>query len=103
DFFYTCRGHLKDRGFCSPVVDEEEVAARKKREELDREVERIKREYEEKMRRRREKEKEKGKEGDKVEKQKEREEETKAEKERDEKVPAHNLSGSTVGPESKRF
>ena len=45
DFFYACRGHLKDRGFCSPVIDE----AAKKKEEMDREIELVKKEYEEKL------------------------------------------------------
>lgn len=48
DHFYICQSHVKDRGFCSPIVDEAEVAARKKKEEMDREIEMIKKEYEEK-------------------------------------------------------
>ncbi|KAF8545085.1 VPS4-associated protein 1 [Trichophaea hybrida] len=66
DFFYTCPGHLQDRGFCSPVEPTpveptpEEVERRKKEE-----VERVKREYEERMKRKKEKEKEKEKKDDK--------------------------------------
>lgn len=47
DHFYICQSHAKDRGFCSPIVDEAEVVARKKKEEMDREIEIIKKEYEE--------------------------------------------------------
>ncbi|KAL8711634.1 MAG: hypothetical protein Q9220_004044 [cf. Caloplaca sp. 1 TL-2023] len=50
DHFYVCPGHLKDRGFCTPVVNEAEVAARKKTEELEKEIEIVKKEYEDKMR-----------------------------------------------------
>jgi magnesium-transporting ATPase (P-type) len=59
-------GHLSDRKFCQP--DAEEVAAaeaRKKKEELDREIEKVKKEYEEKQRLKREKRK--GKDEDKSE------------------------------------
>ncbi|MCJ1475219.1 hypothetical protein MMC13_003880 [Lambiella insularis] len=49
DYFYVCRGHLTDRGFCSPVVDEAEVLAKKKKEEMDREIELVKKEYEDKV------------------------------------------------------
>ncbi|KAI4088010.1 MAG: hypothetical protein LQ344_006385 [Seirophora lacunosa] len=52
DHFYICPGHLKDKGFCSPIVDEAEVAAKKRKEELDREIESIKKEYEEKLKKR---------------------------------------------------
>lgn len=47
DHFYVCQSHAKDRGFCSPIVDEVEVVARKKKEEMDREIDLIKTEYEE--------------------------------------------------------
>lgn len=47
DHFYVCQSHAKDRGFCSPIVDEAEGLARKKKEEMEREVELIKMEYEE--------------------------------------------------------
>lgn len=49
DHFYVCQSHVKDHGFCSPIVDEAEVTARKKKEEMDHEIEIIKKEYEEKM------------------------------------------------------
>lgn len=52
-----CPGHLKDRGFCAPVVDEAAVAAKKK-QEMDAEVERVKKEFDEKQQKRRTKENE---------------------------------------------
>ncbi|KAI9815033.1 MAG: hypothetical protein M1827_002876 [Pycnora praestabilis] len=63
DFFYICPGHLKDKGFCSPIIDEAAVAAKKK-EEMDREVERLKKEFEEKQRKKKDKERSKDKEKD---------------------------------------
>ncbi|KAF2692246.1 DUF1742-domain-containing protein [Lentithecium fluviatile CBS 122367] len=67
DFFYTCVGHLSDRGFCQPDADEAAAAAaRKKKEELDREIEKVKKEFEEKQRLKREKRKAKDKEKDKA-------------------------------------
>ncbi|KAF2269293.1 DUF1742-domain-containing protein [Lojkania enalia] len=91
DFFYICVGHLKDSGFCQPDADEVAAAtARKKKEELDREIEKIKKEYEEKSARKREKRKEKEKEKDKdkdIDSKKQEEEEDKAdEKAKDEKI-----------------
>ncbi|KAK0625051.1 AAA-ATPase Vps4-associated protein 1-domain-containing protein [Bombardia bombarda] len=58
DFFYVCPTHLKDRGFCTPKIDQAAVEGRKKRD-LEAEVERVKKEYEEKQRKKKEKEKEK--------------------------------------------
>ncbi|KAI1186377.1 DUF1742-domain-containing protein [Nemania serpens] len=65
DFFYVCPAHLKDRGFCSPIIDQEAVAAKKKKKEMEDEVERLKKEYEEKQRKKKEKEAEKEKDKDK--------------------------------------
>ncbi|MCJ1401723.1 hypothetical protein MMC11_004940 [Xylographa trunciseda] len=88
DFFYACRGHLKDRGFCSPVVDE----AAKKKEEMDREIELVKKEYEEKLAR---KKKAKDKKDLKGEGQEEKSAEAaavkEAEQEKDDKARAENL------------
>ena len=49
DWFHVCTGHLRDRTFALPrdVKD----PAEKKRAELEREIEAVKKEYEEKMRR----------------------------------------------------
>ncbi|KAI4234751.1 MAG: hypothetical protein LQ349_003592 [Xanthoria aureola] len=102
DHFYVCPGHLKDRGFCTPIVDEAEAAAKKKNEELDREIELIKAEYAEKLKKRKkskdskkkekstEKDKGKGKEDSKDD---EDDDEAKAEKEKNDKVS--NLSDTT--------
>lgn len=49
DFFYVCQAHLKDRGFASPIVDDADVAAKRRKEEMDREVELVTKEYEEKL------------------------------------------------------
>ncbi|KAI1360066.1 DUF1742-domain-containing protein [Xylaria arbuscula] len=73
DFFYVCLVHLKDRGFCSPIIDNDAIAARKKKE-MDEEVEKLKKEYEEKQRKKKEKETEKEKENEK-EKEKDKENE----------------------------
>lgn len=62
DFFYVCAIHLKDTKFATPVIDEEAIAARKKKE-MDEELERVKKEYEEKQKKK--KDKEKSKEDDK--------------------------------------
>ena len=60
DFFYVCMVHLKDTRFCTPIIDHEAVAAKKKKE-MDDELERVKKEYEEKQRLKKEKEDEKSK------------------------------------------
>ncbi|KAI0885393.1 DUF1742-domain-containing protein [Annulohypoxylon maeteangense] len=65
DFFYVCPSHLKDRGFCSPIIDQEAVAAKKKKE-MDEELERAKKEYEEKQRKKKEKESKSAKDSDKT-------------------------------------
>lgn len=93
DYFYICQGHLKDRGFASPIVDEADVAAKAKKEALDREIESIKKEYEEKLRKNKSKKEEKKKaEKDKEEdkanakEKKNKDEVAEAEQERDAKV-----------------
>ncbi|KAB2575073.1 hypothetical protein BFW01_g8307 [Lasiodiplodia theobromae] len=95
DFFYICPGHLKDRGFCEPEADEAAaLAEKKKKEDMDREIQKIKEEYEEKQRRKKERRKEKDadkakdKEKDKEEKKDEEEQDKKDEKERDDKIKA---------------
>ncbi|RYP62442.1 hypothetical protein DL771_009732 [Monosporascus sp. 5C6A] len=55
DWFYVCPMHLKDTKFCTPIIDHEAIAARKKREE-DEEIARLKKEYEEKQHKKKEKE-----------------------------------------------
>lgn len=82
---------MKDRGFCTPIVNEAEVAAQKKNE-MDQEMQRIQKEYEEKMKKKFKdednKEKEKGKDQikEKEDERKTNHAEDKAEKEKIEKV-----------------
>ncbi|KAI1510641.1 Vfa1 domain containing protein [Pyrenophora tritici-repentis] len=91
DFFYICAGHLSDRGFCLPEADEaKRVEEEKKKDELDREIEAVKKEYEEKQKIKREKrkgkDKEKDKEKEKEAKKKEDDEDKGDEKAKDEKI-----------------
>ncbi|MCJ1279722.1 hypothetical protein MMC21_007546 [Puttea exsequens] len=92
DYFYVCPGHLKDRGFCTPIADEADAAAKKKKAELDREIEIIKQEYEENLKKRKGKAKKaKDSQQDKNKSKEDEakdEEDEKAEKERDAKVKA---------------
>lgn len=101
DFFYICPGHLVDRGFCQPEADEaKRVADQKKQEELDREIEAVKKEYEEKQKLKREKrkgkDKEKDKEKEKEAKGKEAEEDKQDEKAKDDKACDVHLHFVTV-------
>ncbi|TVY83124.1 UPF0589 protein [Lachnellula suecica] len=89
DFFYVCSGHLKDRGFCSPIIDEAAVAAKKKKE-MEAEVERVRKEFEEKQKKKKEKEKEKEKSKDK-DKDKDKKDEKEEEKP-DEKITLLTLA-----------
>jgi len=77
DFFYICPSHLKDAGFCTPKIDQAAVEARRKKE-LDDEVARVKKEYEEKQRKKKE-------EKEKKEKEKEKGKDKKDKKEEDDK------------------
>lgn len=92
DHFYICLGHLTDRGFATPVVDEADVASKKKQEELDREIELVKKEYGEKLSRKKKTKDEKkqgaAKKDDKSEEKEgqDKDDDAKAEKGKDEKV-----------------
>ncbi|KKZ60260.1 hypothetical protein EMCG_05017 [[Emmonsia] crescens] len=94
DFFYVCPLHLKDRGFCSPIIDEEEIAAKKRKEEMDKEIEKVKQEYEEKMKRKKQKDKDKKDGDDKKDKKKDEGEDEKAKKEKDDKINSIQNSGA---------
>ncbi|OGM44370.1 hypothetical protein ABOM_006839 [Aspergillus bombycis] len=59
DFFYVCPVHLKDRHFCSPIVDTEDEEKKKKEEALAKEIEKVKKEYEERQKKKKDKAKEK--------------------------------------------
>ena len=97
DFFYVCPGHLKDRGFCSPIIDEAAVAAKKKKE-MEAEVQRVKQEFEEKLKKKKDKEKEKEKEKEKSnDKDKDKDKDKKDDK--DEK-PEEKVSNSLLCPRS---
>ncbi|OAL48795.1 DUF1742-domain-containing protein [Pyrenochaeta sp. DS3sAY3a] len=89
DFFYICPGHLSDRGFCQPDAEEAaSLAEKKKKQELDKEIEAVKKEYDEKQKLKREKRKKDGKEKDKDAKTKAKEddEDKQDEKDKDEKI-----------------
>ncbi|KAL9097322.1 MAG: hypothetical protein Q9165_000749 [Trypethelium subeluteriae] len=86
-------GHLKDRGFCLPIVNEAEAVAQKKRQELEQEIEKVKKEYEDKQKRKAEKRNEKKKEqkgkdpkAKKEEGENEDAEDAKDEKEKEDKI-----------------
>ena len=89
DFFYICPGHLTDPKFAT-AKDAEDLAKKKKDEEIEKEIEAVKKEFAEKMRkkmgRRRQKEFEKDGKKPEDEKKKDEEEEKKLEKEQDEKL-----------------
>jgi chemotaxis response regulator CheB len=91
----VCPAHLQDKHFCSPIIDTEGQAARAKEEAMVKEIEMVKKEYEEKQRRKKEREKESTREDkeDKVkskdeskDKDKSKNSNTNDEKERDERV-----------------
>lgn len=94
DFFYVCAAHLKDKGFCSPIIDEAAVAAKKKKE-MDAEVERVKQEFEEKQRKKKEKEKEKEK---AKEKDKDKDKEKDGEKSEEKKPDAKRKADEATPP-----
>ncbi|KAJ5907833.1 hypothetical protein N7495_000515 [Penicillium taxi] len=93
DFFYVCPAHLQDRNFCSPVVDTEGKAKRLKEEQMAKEIELVKKEYEEKQRKKKEREKKSDKndkddkdKDDSKDKDKAASDSKSDEKERDEKI-----------------
>jgi len=58
DWFHICTGHLTDRKFAIPK-DAEDLAEKKRKEELEKEIESVKKEYADKMKKKAEKRKEK--------------------------------------------
>ncbi|RMZ92297.1 hypothetical protein DV736_g484, partial [Chaetothyriales sp. CBS 134916] len=76
------KSHLKDKGFASPLIDEKAEAEKQRKEAMDREIEQIKKEYEEKVKSKKAK---KGAKDDKDKKATTEDERSKAEKERDDK------------------
>ncbi|KAL7624094.1 hypothetical protein AAE478_005651 [Parahypoxylon ruwenzoriense] len=98
DFFYVCPGHLKDIGFCSPIVDQEAVAAKKKKEMED-ELDKVKKEYEERQRKKQEKEK--AKKSDEKEKGEGEEKGKGKDKEENEQDPKKPEKKDETAPDSK--
>ncbi|KAL4740315.1 VPS4-associated protein 1 [Aspergillus similis] len=109
DYFYVCPVHLKDRHFCSPIIDAEEEAAKKKAEAMAREIEKVKKEFEEKQQRKKEKEKEKEKKKDDPKDDKDKDEDDskkvddKEEKERDDKIDAIKSQSTSTSDDSPRI
>ncbi|KAF9887874.1 hypothetical protein FE257_009534 [Aspergillus nanangensis] len=96
DYFYVCPSHLKDKNFCSPVVDSEDQAAKQKQEAMAREIEKVKKEYEEKQQKKKQKDKEKNssdKSKDKNDDQSKKDDDA-DEKERDQKIESIKKSES---------
>ena len=87
DWFHVCPGHLKDSKFAIPK-DEKDLAEKKRQEDLEKEIEAVKKEFEEKMRKKlaRRKQKEYEKEEKKEEKKKEEKEDENDEKENAERL-----------------
>lgn len=89
DWFHICPGHLKDRKFAIPK-DEEDLAEKKRKEELEKEIELVKKEFEEKARKKADKRKKKDeeKEGKKKDdaKESEKKQDESDEKEKEEKL-----------------
>ncbi|KAL2809977.1 VPS4-associated protein 1 [Aspergillus granulosus] len=105
DFFYVCPIHLQDRHFCSPIIDAEEEAAKKRAEAMAKEIEKVKQEYEEKQKRKKEKGKEKkeDKDGSKDNSKDSKDDSAKSdadkdEKERNEKIDAIKKAQSASTP-----
>ncbi|KAI1411187.1 DUF1742-domain-containing protein [Hypoxylon sp. FL1857] len=96
DFFYVCPSHLKDRGFCTPIVDQEAAAAKKKKE-TEEELERAKKEYEEKQRKKKEKESKSGKDSEKT-KDEEEKDSKKTDKKDEPNVDAKDKAGDDKTP-----
>ncbi|RDW57017.1 AAA-ATPase Vps4-associated 1 family protein [Aspergillus mulundensis] len=108
DYFYVCPVHLKDRHFCSPIVDAAEEEAKRKAELMANEIEKVKKEYEEKQQRKKEKEKEK-KDKDKDDKDNDKDDSSKKaddgkdQKERDDKINAITKQSTSASDDSPRI
>lgn len=89
DYFYICPGHLTDSKFAI-AKDADDLAKKKREAEIEKEIEAVKKEFEEKMRKKldRRKQKEHEKDGDKPkgEKKKEDNEDEKDERDKEEKL-----------------
>lgn len=101
DFFFVCAGHLKDTAFCSPIIDEAAVAAKKKKE-MEAEIERVKLEFEKKQKKKKEIEKAKDKEKDK-EKEKDKTNDVQDEKKAEEKKTPDETVSPALNEEPRVF
>jgi AAA-ATPase Vps4-associated protein 1 len=96
DFFYICPAHLKDRGFCSPIIDLEQEAAKKRQDAIAAEVEKLKQEYEERQKKKdKGQEKSKGKDTDENESKGKEHADSKEEDKADSAQRAENNEGTT--------
>ncbi|KAL4964779.1 AAA-ATPase Vps4-associated 1 family protein [Aspergillus stella-maris] len=99
DFFYVCPVHLKDRHFCSPIIDTEAEEAKRKEEAMAKEIENVTKEYEAKQKRKKEKKKEESKDKDQEKESDDKKTDTDKsdEKERDDKIDAIKNQSTTTG------
>lgn len=89
DYFYVCPIHLKDRHFCSPIINAEEEEAKKKAQAMEQEIEKVKKEYEERQKKKKDKKdknKDDSKDASENDSNKKADSDKKEEKERDDKV-----------------
>ncbi|QUC16320.1 uncharacterized protein UV8b_00561 [Ustilaginoidea virens] len=103
DFFYVCPAHLKDTYFCTPRVDAAAVEARREKA-LAEEKERLKKEYEEKLRKKTAKKAKEAKEAKEAAGKAEQEDEEEAkDKNRDAKDVESAAEGSLASNEEPRL
>ncbi|KAF3006395.1 hypothetical protein E8E14_008967 [Neopestalotiopsis sp. 37M] len=95
DFFYVCPAHLKDTRFATPIVDEAAIAAKKKKE-MDEELERVKKEYEEKQKKKQEKSK-----GDDKSKSDDKDKDEKADETKDESKSKDEAKSEAATPKEE--
>lgn len=94
DFFYICPGHLTDRGFATPLTDPTAEAAKAKKEALEKEIEVVKKQWEEKQKKKKKgKDKSKKEEKDKGKKIKDDDEPAAEEEEKDPVEKLKELEG----------
>ncbi|KFZ03114.1 hypothetical protein V502_11209 [Pseudogymnoascus sp. VKM F-4520 (FW-2644)] len=102
DFFFVCPGHLKDKGFCTPIIDEAAVAAKKKKE-MEEEIERVKKEFEEKQKKKKEKEKSKEKEKEKDKDKKDEDKKEKGDEKKDDDTKKSDTTSQEPEEEPRVF
>ncbi|KAI7205816.1 hypothetical protein KC343_g13668 [Hortaea werneckii] len=85
DYFYICAGHLKDGKFAI-AKDAEDLAEKKRKEDLDKEIESVKKEYEEKMKKKLDKKQKESGDKEKAESSNAEKEAEEAEREKEKKL-----------------